>query len=115
MRDLLRLDFPDLTEIVLLEVRTLLVRGIIVLSHSPSRLAPVLAVVDHLHRDEPELLALRPDHLREAVGLAFRAYVYALGFACGGLGIFCAAVVKRNLRQAARALKDLTKSLFQKG
>ena len=58
MRDLLGLDLPDLTEIVLLEVRTLLGRGIIVLSHIPSRLASVLAVVDHLDRDVAELLVL---------------------------------------------------------
>src|SRR5208337_5261548 len=97
MGNLLRFNLSNLTEVVLLEVRTLLGRGIIVLSHIPSRLAPVLAVVDHLHWNEAKLLALRSNHLREALGLAGRAYVYALGFACGGLGIFRAAVVKWEL------------------
>src|SRR5208337_1399746 len=107
MGNLLRFDLSNLTEVVLLEVRTLLGRGIIVLSHIPSRLAPVLAVVDHLHWNEAKLLALRSNHLREALGLAGRADIHSLSFACSGLGVFRAAIVKRDLGQAARALEDL--------
>ena len=77
------------------------------LSFVPGRLAPVLAVVDHLHRDEAEFFALRSNHLREAIGLAGRADVHGLRFAGGGFGLLGAAVIERDLRQAARALEDL--------
>ena len=107
MRDLLGLDLPDLSEIILLEVRALLGRRVVVLSHVPSRLAPVFAVIDHLTGMNPNfslwdrITSVKP--LAWQVGQTFT--LLALPAAVSRL--LCAAVVKRDLRQAARALKDL--------
>ena len=57
MRDLPDFDFADPAQVIPLEELAFF-RGIIVLAHLPGRLASVLAVVDHLHRDVAELLVL---------------------------------------------------------
>ena len=107
MRDRLPLDLLDLSEIILLEIRAFLVGFFPVKPLLAGRLTPVLTVINDLNRHIAELLALRPDDLREPILLAFRADIDRLGLAVGGLGLIDAAVVERDLRQAARALEDL--------
>src|SRR5262249_4515495 len=67
MRYLPTLNFLDLSEIILLEVRAF--RRVLLVVHPllAGWPAPVLAVVDDLHGDRAKLLALRPDDLREAI------------------------------------------------